>query len=306
MKNKIANLDIIGRRKIYFAISLIILVPGLIALLLFGLNLSIDFTGGSRLTVELKNKVTDLDAQKVKEVLTDKKVRTYTLEKSDKSLLIRTSPIDSKTNSEFQNDLKKSIKDAKQTSFETIGPTIGRETTLNAIKAVIAASILIVLYIAWSFRKVPKPASGLRFGVSAIIALIHDVLVVVGVFAILGKVFGVEIDALFVTALLTVIGFSVHDTIVVFDRIRENLRRQNVPFAQVVNDSILQTLDRSLNTSLTVILVLLTLLIFGGETIRWFVVALLVGVISGTYSSIFNASPILVVWQEWTEKRKKK
>ena len=220
--------------------------------------------------------------------------------------MIRTSPIDSKTNSEFQNDLKKSIKDAKQTSFETIGPTIGRETTLNAIKAVIAASILIVLYIAWSFRKVPKPASGLRFGVSAIIALIHDVLVVVGVFAILGKVFGVEIDALFVTALLTVIGFSVHDTIVVFDRIRENLRRQNVPFAQVVNDSILQTLDRSLNTSLTVILVLLTLLIFGGETIRWFVVALLVGVISGTYSSIFNASPILVVWQEWTEKRKKK
>ncbi len=306
MKNKIINLDVIGRRNIYFAISLAILIPGLVALFLFGLNLSIDFTGGSRLLVEFKDKAEDKSIHKVRTILEAKGIKVYTLEKSGKSILVRTRPMDQKENTEFQNELKKQIKDANQTGFETIGPTIGKETTINAIKAVIAASILIVLYIAWSFRKVPKPASGLRFGVSAIIALIHDVLVVVGIFAILGKVFGVEIDSLFVTALLTVIGFSVHDTVVVFDRIRENLRRESVSFPQIVNDSILQTLDRSLNTSLTVILVLMALLIFGGETIRWFVVALLIGIISGTYSSIFNASPILVVWQEWVDKRKKK
>lgn len=306
MKIKIKNLDIIGKKNWYFGFSLVIMIPGLIFLLLYGLNPSIDFTGGSRLTVDFKNKVTNNDAQKVNRILTTENIKVYTVETSNKSVLVRTRPINEKENSRFKSELSKNIKDAKETSFETIGPTIGKETTINALKAVVIASILIVLYIAWSFRKVPKPASGVRFGVSAVIALIHDVLVVVGVFAIFGKLFGVEVDSLFVTALLTVIGFSVHDTIVVFDRIRENLRRETAPFPQVVNDSILQTIDRSLNTSLTVVLVLFALLLFGGASIRWFVVALLVGVTSGTYSSIFNASPILVVWQEWVDKRKKK
>lgn len=306
MKVNIKNLDIIGKKNWYFGFSLLVMVPGLIFLLLFGLNPSIDFTGGSRLTVDFKSKVSDNDVQRVDRILANENVKVYTVERSNKSILVRTRPMNEKENAIFQKDLSKNIKDAKETGFETIGPTIGKETTINALKAVVIASILIVLYIAWSFRKVPKPASGLRFGVSAVGALVHDVIVVVGIFAILGKLFGVEVDSLFVTALLTVIGFSVHDTIVVFDRIRENLRRETAPFAQVVNDSILQTIDRSLNTSLTVLLVLFALLLFGGESIRWFVVALLVGVTSGTYSSIFNASPILVVWQEWAEKRKKK
>ena len=171
----------------------------------------------------------------------------------------------------------------------------------------ILASVLIIVYISLVFRKVPKPASSIRFGVSAIFALIHDVLVVVGVFSLLGHFLNVEIDSLFVTALLTVIGFSVHDTIVVFDRIRENLGKNvNESFSQVVNNSILQTIGRSLNTSITVLLVLFALLLFGGESIRWFVVALIIGIASGTYSSIFNASPILVVWHEWSLKRNKK
>src|SRR6185369_15960728 len=175
----------------------------------------------------------------------------------------------------------------------------------NAFKAILVASLLIVLYIAWSFRSVPKPVSSWRFGVCAIIALLHDVLVLLGIFAILGHFWHVELDNLFVTAVLTVIGFSVHDTIVVFDRIRENLRRTSgSPFAQVVNDSILQTLVRSLNTSLTAILVLFTLLLFGGITIKWFVVALLIGIVSGTYSSIFNAAPLLVLWDELDAKRR--
>jgi len=303
MKNK--TLDIIGKKNLYFALSLIVVAPGLIALLLFGLNLSIDFTGGSRLTISFPQKVEKTTSEKIKNTLTKENLKVSTVETSGNSLLIRTSPMDQKQNIKFVNTLSKEFKGAKETQFETIGPTIGKETTINAIKAVILASILIIIYITWSFRKVPKPASSLRFGVSAIIALIHDVLVVLGIFAILGHFFGVEVDSLFVTALLTVIGFSVHDTIVVFDRIRENLRRSSGSFSQIVNDSILQTLDRSLNTSLTVLLVLFALLLFGGESIRWFVVALLIGVASGTYSSIFNAAPILVVWQEWSEKRKK-
>jgi preprotein translocase subunit SecF len=199
--------------------------------------------------------------------------------------------------------LKTKYKDAKQQEFSTIGPTIGGETTKNAVKAVLVASLLVVIYISLVFRKVPKPASSIRFGVSTVIALMHDVLVVVGVFSLLGHFLHVEIDSLFVTAVLTIIGFSVHDTIVVFDRIRENLSKNGgTNFEKTVNDSILQTIGRSLNTSITVLLVLFALLIFGGESIRWFVVALIVGMISGTYSSIFNASPILVVWHEWSLK----
>jgi preprotein translocase subunit SecF len=180
-----------------------------------------------------------------------------------------------------------------------VGPTIGNELKQKAVLAIILACVMIVIYISYSFRKVPKPASSFRFGISAIVALIHDVLVVVGLFAILGYFWHVEIDTLFVTALLTVIGFSVHDTIVVFDRIRENLPRYlSRKFEEVADISITQTLARSLNTSLTVVFVLLALLLFGGESIRWFVVALLVGIISGTYSSIFNATALLTWWEE--------
>jgi preprotein translocase subunit SecF len=297
-------MDIIGKKHLYFAISLIIIIPGLISLILFGLKLSIDFAGGSRLTLLFPNKVSQQSVKIVKETLSARKIKMTTLEKSTNRIFIRTEPISQKQNAEVLSELKKKVKDFKQESFETIGPTIGRETTENAIKAVLMASILIVLYITWSFRKVPKPASGFRFGVCTIIALIHDILVVVGTFSILGHFFGVEVDSLFFTAVLTIIGFSVHDTIVVFDRIRENLRRlPGVSFDKIVNESILQTLGRSLNTSLTVILVLSSLLLFGGESIRWFVVALLVGIISGTYSSIFNASPLLVLWGQWSRKR---
>ena len=214
--------------------------------------------------------------------------------------------MDDKQDYKFLQALGKNVGAAKQEQFETIGPVIGKEITVNALNAILIASVLIVLYIAWAFRAVRKPASSWRFGVCAIIALLHDALVVLGIFSLLGHFWGVEVDSLFVTALLTVIGFSVHDTIVVFDRIRENLRRNiAASFPQIVNDSILQTLVRSLNTSLTAMLVLFTLLIFGGESIRWFVVAMLVGIASGTYSSIFNASQLLVVWQEWVERKKK-
>ncbi len=296
-------MNIIGKKNLYFAISLLVIVPGLISLLLFGLRLSIDFTGGSRMTL---TNINPFSLNKIKGELGKEKVEIATIQQSGGQAIIRTGQLSSQEHQKIISDISKIDPKIKEDSFETVGPTVGGETTTNALIGVVLASVLIVLYIAWAFREVPKPASSWRFGVCAIIALLHDVLVVVGIFSILGHFAGVEVDSLFVTALLTVIGFSVHDTIVVFDRIRENLKRKlTLSFEEVVNESILQTLGRSLNTSLTVILVLFALLIFGGESTKWFIVALLVGVLSGTYSSIFNASPLLVLWNEISQNRKK-
>jgi preprotein translocase subunit SecF len=178
-----------------------------------------------------------------------------------------------------------------------VGPIIGAELIRSSIIIIAVGELFILLYLWYRF--------GFRYGTAAIVALIHDVIVVVGAFAILGFFFGVEFDALFVTALLTVVGFSVHDTIVVFDRIRENrLRHAGEPFGAIVNHSILQTLGRSINTSLTVAVTLAALLLLGPPTIRTFTLALLIGIVSGTYSSIFNASQVLVAWEEWTARRR--
>jgi preprotein translocase subunit SecF len=300
-------MNIIGKKYWYFLFSLIIIIPGIISLVFFGLNLSIEFTGGSRLTLAFPKEISINQISTLRSVFEQNKIKIATIEKSGSTVFVRSGPVDEKQDILITGEIKNKLGNFKQESYETVGPTIGLETLRNAIYALVVASILIVLYITWSFRSVPKPTSSLRFGVCAIIALVHDILVLLGLFSIFGHFFGVEVDSLFVTAALTVIGFSVHDTIVVFDRIRENLRRVGGDnFSEVVNDSILQTLDRSLNTSLTVILVLFALLIFGGDSIKWFVVALLIGVISGTYSSIFNASPLLVVWQDLIQKRIKK
>jgi preprotein translocase SecF subunit len=181
-------------------------------------------------------------------------------------------------------------------SNSEVGPSVAADTTRNAILAVIAASVFILLYVWFSFRKVAK---AWRYGTCAIIAMLHDVLVVVGIFSILGWTVGIQVDALFITALLTVVGFSVHDTIVVFDRIRENMQhRTSETFEQVVNASLVQTMSRSLNTSLTVLFTLLALTLFGGSSIYTFTLALLIGIFSGTYSSIFNASMLLVIWEK--------
>lgn len=297
-------MNIVGKRNWYFAFSLLIIIPGVISLLLWGLNLSIDFTGGSQMSLSYPKKVNQKTVDGIKKTFDQEKIEVVSLQSSNNQVNIRTKPMDDKQDAKVFLELQKNTGQVKQDQFETIGPVIGKEITVNALNAIVIASLLIVLYIAWAFRAVRKPMSSWRFGVCAIIALLHDALVVIGIFSLLGHFFGVEVDSLFVTALLTVIGFSVHDTIVVFDRIRENLRRNiTASFPQVVNDSILQTLVRSLNTSLTAMLVLFTLLIFGGVTIKWFIVAMLIGIASGTYSSIFNASQLLVVWQEWVDRK---
>lgn len=300
-------LNVVGKRNWYFAFSLLLIIPGIVSLFLWGLNLSIDFTGGTRLTLSYPKTVNEKTVEEIKKTFEAEKIEVVSIQQSDRQVLVRTKPIDEKQDAKLLQSLQKNTGQVKQDQFETIGPVIGQEITANAFKSMGIASFLIVLYIAWAFRGVRKPMSSWRFGLCAIAALLHDAILLIGLFSILGHFFHVEIDSLFVTAVLTVIGFSVHDTIVVFDRIRENLKRNlTAPFAQVVNDSILQTLVRSLNTSFTAMLVLTTLLIFGGESIRWFIVAMLVGLASGTYSSIFNAAQLLVVWQEWAERRKNK
>lgn len=300
-------MDIIGKKYYYFAFSGIVVGIGLIFIIQFGLLFSIDFTGGSNLEIGVNN-VSGINKQVIQRVVESSKVRLENIKiQGSNSVVVRTEPIDQKTKTQILTGIQKEYKDAKEKSFETVGPSIGRETESNALKAVLIASIAITLYIAFAFREVSKPVASWKFGVCAIAALLHDVLVVVGIFAILGHFFGAEVDSLFITALLTIMGFSVHDTIVVFDRIRENLKKNiGLSFGTIVNNSILETLNRSLNTSLTVVLVLLIMLIFGGESIRWFIVALLLGIISGTYSSIFNASQLLVVWHDWDKKRIKK
>ncbi len=219
-------------------------------------------------------------------------------ESGETSYLLKLKPISQDDNTKLLDEVKKKHPQSSELKFETIGPTIGGELTQKAILAVLVSSLFIVIYIAWAFRKIPKPYSPVKFGISAVVALLHDVLVLLGAFSIFGHRFGVEVDSLFVTAVLTVIGFSVHDTIVVFDRVRENLPKlKGWNFSSVVDFSLTETIVRSLNTSVSVLLTLSALLLFGGESIRWFVAALLIGITSGTFSSIFNASPLLVIWE---------
>lgn len=285
---------------IYFAISLLVLIPGMISLARNGLKLSIDFTGGTLLEVQ----VTSDKQQDILSNLRDITKAVSIQQSEDNTYLLRMHEITNDQKIKIIEEVNKEIGETKEKRFEIVGPVVGKELTQKAFLAVGVASLAIILYIAWSFRHISKPYSSWKFGVSAVIALIHDALVVLGIFSIFGAKWGVEIDVLFVTAVLTVIGFSVHDTIVVFDRIRENLPKMpKLSFSDVVDFSLTETLVRSLNTSITVLLTLSAMLLFGGETIRWFVVALLVGIFSGTYSSIFNAAPLLVMWKERTKKR---
>ncbi|MEI8072671.1 MAG: protein translocase subunit SecF [Candidatus Saccharibacteria bacterium] len=297
-------MNILGMRKIWFAISLIIIVPGTIALIMWGLKPGIDFTGGQELEV-----TASVSQSALHDLVSTTGVKDITVTTSgSNNLLIRYSD---KGLGDSQS-IHQSVRDMlaqngiTEVSFSSVGPSVSKDITRNAGIAVAVAALAIIAYIAFAFRNAPPPVSPWSFGVTAIIAVLHDVLLVLGVFAILGHFYGITIDSLFVTAILTVIGFSVHDTIVVYDRIRENLRRYNKGFEEVVNDSILETLARSINTSLTVLLVLLAFFLFGGQSIKYFILALLIGVFSGTYSSIFNAAPLLVVYNNWKIKRSKK
>lgn len=295
-------MNIIGRRKIWYAISLIAIIPGIISLLVFHLQLGIDFKGGS--VLEVKGHIDLPTAQDAASGLNFKDMSVASVGSDNTQIRYRdeqTGDAAVANHEAFKQHL--GTQSLSEVSYDTVGGSVSRDITRNAILSILFASLAIVLYIAYAFRNMPPPVSSWAFGFAAIAALLHDALFVLGVFSILGRVAGVEVDALFVTAVLTVIGFSVHDTIVVFDRIRENLRRQKGSFEEIVNLSIGETLARSLNTSLTVLLTLLALYLFGGQSIKLFVLALLIGIVSGTYSSIFNASPLLVSYHNYRVKK---
>jgi preprotein translocase subunit SecF len=290
-------MDIVSKRYWYFGLSLLVIVPGLIALAVWGLPLAIDFTGGSLLEVQFAG-ATDIQPGDVRTALGDFGLGdslVQTTGSAGDTVAIRARTMTNETRNAVVAALAERYGEATVLQFENIGPAVGAEVAQRAAGAVGLAAVGILLYIWYAFRGVPH---AWRYGTAAIVAMLHDVGVMLGAASILGHFLGWEIDSLFLTALLTVIGFSVHDSIVVFDRIRENQGiYRRVPYETVVNHSIVQTLDRSINTQLTVLITLLALSLFGGVTIRHFVVTLLIGVLSGTYSSIFNAAPILVVWE---------
>ncbi len=284
--------------KLWFAISGIMLLFGIVSLSVYHLKLGIDFTGGAQVQLQFSQppNLTEIQNGIKSQNLGDFQLQTA----ENYSVIIQTENLNPAQHASLLAAVKQQAGNFTETSYNTIGPVIGSELEKSAFWQLLFVSLGIIVYIGYAFRRVAKPVTSWRFGGAALIALFHDLLFVLGIFSLLGHFKGVEVDSLFVTAMLTVLGFSVHDTIVVFDRIRENLRLfpgQSIEF--VVNHSISQTIVRSLNTSLTVLFVLLSLLLFGGDTIRYFVLALFLGVLVGTYSSIFIASPVLVLWQKW-------
>lgn len=308
---------IIARKRWFFLFSLLLTVPGLAFIAAtplsggeVGLKFSVEFTGGTVWEFKLEEPTEPTIIRDA--VVAMGHPEAQVTEGEGGFLLLRTKPLDLQSGSapdpsqpagaELAN-----IRDAiiaaagpiaEEGSLSTVGPVISQDLTQQALLLVFLGSLGIVIWMTYRFRNV-------RFGAAALVALLHDVIVTVGFFAVAGTYFNVEIDALFITAMLTIIGFSVHDTIVVFDRVRENIARYaGAPFAEIVNHSIVQTMGRSLNTTATVLITLLALLVFAGGSIRTFVLALFVGILSGTYSSIFNASPLLVWWEERVAARK--
>ena len=299
---RVRRLNIIGRRNWFFALSLVIIVPGIISMATRGFLLGIDFAGGTELTVNFANHPT---LAQVEAAVDAENASGSVIQTTGGGYILRYPPLTAAQVTNVQNDLQNRLgpmTGGGPSQILEVGGTIAGETIeLSLLAVAIAATGILILLSIW-FRNVPGGwRAGFQFGGSAIAALLHDVFVLTGIFSILGKVFHLrlgEIDAFFVTAVLTVVGFSVHDTIVVFDRIRENLRvSQRLSFEQVVNLSIMQTAARSIITSFTVVLVLAAILIAGGPTLQGLALALMIGIVSGTYSSIFNAAPLLVVWR---------
>lgn len=293
-------LNIIGNRKKFFIFSSVLIILALAATVKWGLKFSVDFTGGAISEISFSDSRPDNNA--IKDSIKDIDLGNITITPTgEKEVFVKTKTIDEETHQKMLAAVTAKFLGARELRFDSIGPAIGKELQQKAILATFTGIIGIALYVSWAFRKVSKPVSSWKYGVVSIAALLHDAIIPIGVFAALGHYKGIEIDITFIAAILTILGYSINDTIVVFDRTRENLIKHNSKdFEETVNKSVNQTLVRSVNTSLTVIIILLSLFFFGGETLKYFALALLVGIVTGTYSSIFIASPLLVEWQKRT------
>ncbi len=348
------KLKVIGKNKIWLTISSLLVIASIISLSIFGLNLGIDFTGGSMMNIEFKD-ITKPNIDEVREIINSLEIEQIKIQPiGENGYIIRMPAISEEKHQEILSALNKKftppkevnedeknienknieiagdniedvkietkvinphtsekvvginqdIKMVEEKKFDAIGPVIGQELKEKSLWAILIVLIAIVLYIAYTFRKVSKPVESWKYGLSAIIALFHDVIIILGIFSVLGYTLNIEIDSFFITALLTILGYSVNDTIVTFDRIRENLhKRTDLTFKDLLNLSINETITRSLNTSFTTLIVLASVFIFGGDSIRFFILALILGVIFGTYSSIFVASPALMFWYRLKYKR---
>ncbi|MCK4967822.1 MAG: protein translocase subunit SecF [Candidatus Aenigmarchaeota archaeon] len=291
--------NIIGRRKIFFIISIILCGLSVISLAIWGLRPSIDFTGGTLMELEFAQRP---ENQVLKTELNALGLESMIIQSTDQQgIIIRAKEIDETKHQQVLTVMREKFSLIEERRFTTIGPIIGRELTNKATWAIVLVVLAIILYITWAFRKLSslsRKSNSWQYGLGAIVALFHDVLIISGIFSVLGHFCGVEVDTAFIVAILTVLGYSVNDTIVVYDRIRENLLKyRKRELTDNLNNSVNEIIIRSLNTSITTFLVLLAVYVFGSLIIRHFILALMLGVIIGTYSSIFIASPLLLIWQ---------
>lgn len=296
------NFPFIKYSAVYYALFAVLVIGSILALWLFGLKFGIEFTGGSAMNVvflgqrpsneQIQNNLSQFNIGEIVSQPTE-----------NNGVILRFKGVDEATHQQILLKLSELSK-AEERSFEYIGPSIGQELKQKTMLSMFLALLAITLYIAFAFRKVSRPISSWKYGVASLIALFHDILIPLGVFAVLGKFYNIEITTPIIAALLTILGFSVHDTIVIFDRIRENILRKGMgQFEETVNLSLNQTFGRSIGTVLTTLLVLISIFFFGGQTLKYFSLSLIIGITSGAYSSIFIASPLLVSWRKWDEKR---
>lgn len=284
---------------LYFLISGIFLVSGIISLIFWGLKPAVDFTGGTLLELKFQPDTKILRYEDIKSFFEEKEIELSSMQASgEETFLFRMEPVEKEKIEEIKSRLKEEFGEVEEARLETVGPILGKELLTKTLTAVVLAAGFILFYVARSF-------GDKKFGICAILAMFHDTLILLGIFSLLGHFKGVEVDTLFVTAVLTILSLSVHDTVVVFGRLRESLKKYpGVAINNLANKAIAETLARSINNSMTIIFMLLSLWLLGGETTRWFVFALLIGTISGTYSSTFTAVPLFVAWKNWEERRK--
>ena len=299
------NFNFIKYSNIYYIISVVLILASVVCLALFGLKFGIEFVGGSNMQVEFEGQRPANDT--INQALSGFDLGQITVQPTgEKGAIIQFKGVDEATHQQILAKLNE-LTTTSEKGFQYVGPSVGQELRNKTLLAIVLALLAITLYIAFAFRKVSRPVNSWKYGIASLIALFHDILIPLGMFSVLGKMYNVEITIPIIAALLTVLGFSVHDTIVIFDRIRENILRQGMAqFEETINWSLNQTLGRSLSTVFSTLIVLISIFFFGGQTLKYFALALIVGITSGAYSSIFIASPILVSWYKWDLKKASK
>lgn len=295
-------MNVIAVRKIWYTLSAILVGGSIVAVAMFGLKQGIDFTGGSELSVRFEQRPSAVDAEQSLSSLSLGAITVQPVGEQDMNFRMKS--LDEQTHQNVLKTLNGSYGTTTELQFVSIGPSIGAELRSKAFTSLAIVFLAILVYVAWAFRKVSAPVKSWKYGVVTILSAFHDIAVPIGLFALLGKFANVEIGTPFIAAILTIMGYSINDTIVVFDRIRENLQRTSGAFEDIVARSLKQTMLRSFNTSMTTLLALSAVYFFGGASVKDFSLALIVGIATGTYSSIFIASPLLVTWQKWSAKRK--